>query len=137
MMTEKMIIEKYIGVPYRHGGRGMSGLDCWGLVKNVYKDLGYQLFDIAEDRYPSDWPRGGNNYFIENYHKEWEEVTSPEKFDGVLFKNKQGICDHAGVILSGNKFIHTCRAGTVVSGLNDKTWKQKIHGFYRLKRMPK
>ena len=135
MITEKKIIEKYVGVPYRHGGRDMSGLDCWGLVKNVYEDLGYELFDLAEGSYSIDWSRIGNNYFIENYYKQWDQVYVPMLFDGVLFQNRKGICDHAGIVLSGNKFIHTCRAGTVVSGLNGKAWKNKIYGFYRLKRM--
>ena len=136
MITEKEIISKYVGVPYRHGGRDMSGLDCWGLVKNVYRDLGYDLFDLEEGSYPVNWSRAGNNYFIENYHKEWKEVNCPMPFDGVLFRNRKGMCDHAGVVLSGGRFIHTCRAGTVISRLNDKSWKDRIYGFYRLKRIP-
>ncbi|MCK9555020.1 C40 family peptidase [bacterium] len=135
MITQKTIIEKYVGIPYRHCGRKISGLDCWGLVKNVYKDLGYELLDMDEDSYAVNWARLGNNYFIENYHKEWEQVYCPQTYDGVLFQNRKGICDHAGVVLSGNKFIHTCRAGTVISSLNNKSWKDKIYGFYRLKRM--
>jgi len=37
------MIEKYLGVPYRHRGRAMDGLDCWGFLKLAYADIGVRL----------------------------------------------------------------------------------------------
>ena len=31
-------LNRYIGKPYKYGGRDMEGLDCYGLVKVIYND---------------------------------------------------------------------------------------------------
>jgi cell wall-associated NlpC family hydrolase len=41
-----MDINKYIGAPFKLGGRDLSGIDCWGLVMAVYKDLGRNVPDF-------------------------------------------------------------------------------------------
>lgn len=130
MLDEKFIINKYLGIPFLHGGRTLNGLDCWGLIIAIYADLGFKLLDIEEE-YTPDWQFKNKNYFIENYCKEWKRATLPELFDGVLFKSGKNIANHAGVVLSDNRFIHTCKAGTIISRLDE--WKNKIEGFYHLK----
>lgn len=39
-------IHSYLKVPYTIGGRSMTGLDCWGLVLQIRRDLG--LPELAE-----------------------------------------------------------------------------------------
>ena len=53
--VEKLIIDKYLGIPYKHRGREMTGLDCWGFLKCVYADLGFRLFDIEDLEYGQAW----------------------------------------------------------------------------------
>jgi cell wall-associated NlpC family hydrolase len=131
MLDEKIIIEKYLGVPYQHKGRTLAGLDCWGLVKMIYADLGFNLLDI--ENYDENWIFGNKNYFIENYHKEWRKVEKPELFDGILFINIKGDIIHAGIYLSAGRFIHTNhKQGTVISQFsNYKT--NIVEGFYHLR----
>lgn len=131
-MTEEFIIHKYLPVPYKHQGRDLSGLDCYGLIISIYADLGIKLFDIEED-YAPDWSWKNKNYFLENAHKDWEEVRSAKLFDVVGFKNSKGTMNHAGVMLDENRFINTCKAGTVVCKLTDATWVKRLAGFYRHK----
>lgn len=132
MVTEKDIINTFLGIPYKHRGRDLSGLDCWGLIKLVYNKLGYTLWDIEEE-YTQDWSFKGKNHFIENYHKEWDKVISPNIYDVVLFKNGKGIANHGGIMLLNNRFIHSCRIGTIISRLSNEQWKRRIEGFYRLR----
>lgn len=124
------IIKKYLGTPYKHRGRDLQGLDCWGLILLVYADLGIKLWDI-EDEYVKDWFQKQRNYFIENYHREWQRVERHEIFDGVLFTNNKGIVNHAGIYIGNNKFLHTCKLGTIVSRLSEKNWQKRLEGFYR------
>ena len=43
-------LNKYIGIPYKFGGRDSDGVDCYGLVKMIYKDkYGVELMDWAFD----------------------------------------------------------------------------------------
>ncbi len=133
-MTIKFIVEKYLGIPYRHRGRDLSGLDCYGLIISIFEDAGISLFDIEEE-YTEDWAWKGKNLFIENAYLEWEQVKTPYFLDVVGFVNSKGVVNHAGVMLTSTKFIHTCKAGTVISSLNDYRKKNRIAGFYRHKKL--
>ena len=39
-------INKYIGTPFLLGGRDLAGIDCWGLVRAVYRDMGREVPDF-------------------------------------------------------------------------------------------
>lgn len=130
MMTEQDITKKYLGVPYKYKGRDLNGLDCWGLFISIYKDLDIQVDDFGID-YTEDWAISGKNYIEENAYLQWEEIDIPKVFDGVLLKSEESLGNHVGIVLSKGKFIHCCKAGTVISSL--KAFKNKILGFYRFK----
>lgn len=133
-MTEREIINKYLGIPYVHEGRTLEGLDCWGVAVLIYRDLGYELWDMLG--LPDDWHVKGGNHFIDNYWREWEQVEEPRLFDGVLFVNHKGVSNHGGLMLSGNRFIHCARkVGVVVSSLDEACWQKRFNGFYRFKEM--
>lgn len=131
-MTEQFIIHKYLPVPYKHQGRSMQGLDCYGLIIVIYADLGVKLFDI-EENYTPEWSWQNKNYFLENCHKDWEEVKTPKIFDIVTFKNSKDIMNHAGIMLDEIRFINSCKAGTVICRVSDPIWKKRFSGFYRHK----
>ena len=135
MMTSKEVVKKYLGIPYRHKGRDPKvGLDCWGLGICVFKDLGINLLDFEVD-YSEDWAFE-NNFFIENYYKEWEIVKVPRVFDCVLFKFYSNASpNHGGICLGENKFIHACKQGVVVADLGRASIKDLTVGFFRHKDM--
>lgn len=41
-----MCIDDLLGVPYKEHGRDKSGYDCYGLVIEIEKRLGYELRDV-------------------------------------------------------------------------------------------
>jgi len=131
-MTEQFVIHKYLGIPYKHQGRDMSGLDCYGLLIAIYGDLGIKLFDIEED-YATDWSWKNKNYFLENAHRDWQEVKEARLFDVVGFKNSKGVLNHAGVMLDNNRFINTGKAGTIICRVSDPICQKRFYGFYRHK----
>ena len=132
-MTEKDIIDKYLGIPYEHKGRNLAGLDCYGLIIAVYSDLGIRLFDIEED-YDREWSWKNKNYFLENCHKDWKEIKQARLFDIVGFNNSKEVLSHAGIMLDKERFINTCpKVGTVICRLSDGKWGKRFAGFYRHK----
>lgn len=128
------IIFRYVGIPYKHRGRDLTGLDCWGLPILIYRDIfGIELLDL--DNYEQDWAKEGKNLFLENYTKQFEQIKKPEKLSIILFYSAdKKIVNHSGIYLENGKFIHCIKAGVVISRLMDKIWKNRIQGFYRLKR---
>jgi cell wall-associated NlpC family hydrolase len=133
-MSEIFAVMKYLGIPYKHMGRTVDGLDCWGLVKMIYLDLlRVELLDIGEE-YPEDWSWKGKDLFMENYQKQWERVERPLPIDVVLLNNGTGVANHAGVMLNDRNFIHCIKAGVVVNRVTEKLWKTKVAGFFRYKR---
>jgi len=130
-LSENELIRRYLGIPFKHKGRTRDGLDCWGFLKLVFADLGYQIYDPGID-YKKDWGSEGENYFLEHYYLQWKQVSRAERFDVVLLENSKGIANHAGLILSRGRFIHCAvKSGVIVSRFND--FKNRIHGFYRIK----
>jgi cell wall-associated NlpC family hydrolase len=132
MMTEQDIITRYLGVPYKHQGRDLSGIDCYGLVIAIYADLGIKLFDIEED-YTPDWSWKNKNYFLENAHKDWQEVHMAQILDVATFKNGKDVMNHAGIMLDGDRFISACKMGVVVCRVSAPKWQKRFCGFYRYK----
>jgi cell wall-associated NlpC family hydrolase len=132
-MTEQFIIHKYLPVPYKHQGRDMSGLDCYGLIIRIYADLGIKLFDIEED-YDIHWAWKNKNIFLENAHKDFTPISKPKLFDIVAFYNSKKVLSHLGVMLDDNRFINSCpKVGTIVSKLSEGKWMSRLDGFYRHK----
>lgn len=138
-MTPSQIATKYVGIPYKHHGRDVSGLDCWGLLILIYADLGHKLIDITdigETDYIQGWAKAGKRYLIENYHRQWGKIDRPIPLCAVAFRNDDSEMVHVGVMLDDDRFIH-CRikGGVVISHISEAVWSKKLVGFYLLKAM--
>lgn len=127
-MTPHTLAQKYLGVPYKHRGRDMAGLDCWGLVVLVYKDLGISVLDIKD--YEEGWACKGRNYFLEHHYENWRKVTEPQFLDILLFRNGRGTPYHAGIYLENDRFIQGTNTSVVISGLNGR-YRERLEGIYR------
>lgn len=126
-------LRPFLAIPYKHKGRDYDGADCYGFIILFYRDaLGKALLDIEED-YSPDWTFKNKNFFLENYHKQFEKVSCPGKYDIVLFQNKQGIANHGGIALGYGKFIHCCKDGVLEDSYTRPAWQKRLNGFYRFK----
>ena len=139
--TEEHIIDTYLKVPFKVGGRSIEGCDCWGIVTIIYKDIfNIDLIDFeGSQNYDEKWFLKGENYLLEYYYKQWEVIDKKDikPFDMVFFNNSRGIANHIGVVLTKNKFIHCSKAGTIISKLTDNEWSKRIENFYSLKALKK
>ena len=120
------VISKYVGSTFEHGV-----MDCYQFLRLWYKEFG---FDVPNYQYTEKWYEENNNYFVEEYHKLWEQVNLNEikPHDAILFKVRSSVPNHVGIYIGLGKFIHCAEnAGVVVTRL-DK-WKILFHSLYRLK----
>lgn len=127
------IAKKYVGAPFKHAGRDISGIDCWGLFIRVYEEIGVKLWD-TDEIYNESWNWKDKSLFIENYHKQWRKIERSEirPFDGVLFRNMCGVATHVGIIVSRFRFMHAVKGvGVITTSIADINWEPKIEGFFR------
>lgn len=137
-----MNFRKYIGIPYKHYGRTVKGVDCYGLVVLIYKDhLGIDLPDPTTyeswrqaDEYLTAFYKENPNV-VSWYHKLWVPATEPYLvYDVVLLKlfPEVDAPTHAGLYVGDGKFIHSMEELPVaIHRLNN--WKRGVYGIYRYK----
>jgi len=124
-----MTYDDLLGKPFKMGGNGIDGYDCYTLSKEVCKRAGIKLPDkksIENLEQRSEAIKAGKS---EDYIK----LKRPEPYCVVTFSLRPPFVNHMGVILDDCKtFIHIMRKRSVaIEKLRHKYWKSKIEGFYR------
>jgi len=125
-------VSHFVGTPFVNGGRNKtSGLDCWGLVMEVFKECGIQLPDFRVNAFAS-------SKIDELAHEAigfspWEEVYSPQDEDAplvVLMRIHPSLIAHAGAYIGNNRIIHTMEGTNAVISRVSRL-KSRIVGYYR------
>lgn len=121
-----------IGIPFVNRGRDAKhGLDCYGLVKEVYKRNGVEIPEYDADF--NDMERV--NELIEGNTQgyPWKELDEPKVpcLIAIRFGSPVGVVNHTAVYIGGGKFIHTReRIGVCVDKISNPAWHRVIVGFY-------
>ncbi len=125
-------VSRLVGGRFVDGGRNvLTGLDCWGLVMEVYKMCGTKVPDFAV---------GAFDFAVINAlmdeavgSGDWEEVVKPVDNDAplvVLMRMHPGLITHAGVYIGGNRIIHTMKMTGIILSRMDSL-QSRITGYYR------
>jgi len=132
-----MSFRKYIGIPFKYGGRDKNGVDCWGIVVLIYKnELGIELFDMAN--YDPSIKSSSKFYqSISDFHNLWEKIdintNTLKVYDIILFsldnENKE-IPTHIAVYTDFNRIIH-CTEYMPVTITRLERWLSVAHSAYR------
>lgn len=111
--------DSWIGTAYRYGGEDKRGVDCSGLVMNVYnRALGIKL------------PR--------NSAKQQEFCTGVSRNelspgDLVFFSNNSGRINHVGMYIGAGNMIHASSSrGVIISSLSEKYFMDRFHSAGRV-----
>ena len=112
------VAAEFLGRPYRYGGDDPRGFDCSGLVFYSYDRVGIKVPRTAADQ-----------------RKAAERVkrSALEPGDLVFFRSSKGRVDHVGIYAGDGRFIHSPRAGQVVSyaDLDDPYYRSRFVGAGR------
>lgn len=128
-VIESALISEFLRIPYAENGRSVNGANCWYTIMLWYeRRLGVRLIDFESDYMKA--KVNGEVVLADRYCEYFDKVDEPDTNDIVILS----LCDgelHGGIYLRDNRFLHTCRAGTVVNKLTSELWRDKIEGFYR------
>jgi len=127
------VVARYIGVPYRHNGRGQDGLDCLGLIASFYRDLGIEVPDGDGEPIPQDWWKHDPERYLRGLMSIGRPVEGPlQPLDLVYFTLTQGVVTHGGVMVDRQRFIHVLEGHSVMVTRLGSWWQRRLAGARRL-----
>lgn len=135
----QLLIKKYSGIPYKHAGRDLNGLDCLGLVHFFYQDCGIKVPDGDGKEYSLLWYQKDPERYLRGILEIGTEVSVEDlqPLDFVYFK--LGKCvSHGGIMIDSEHFIHVLQKGVVHISQLDRSWQRRLVGarrpfsYYRL-----
>jgi len=110
--------DRWMGTPYRLGGVSSKGIDCSGLVMQMYK----RLFDIR-------LPRTTNKQAKKGVAVGRGQLQSGD----LVFFHPPRKARHVGIYLGGGEFVHTSSSrGVMISHMDDDYWRQAYWQARRL-----
>lgn len=110
--------KEWKGTRYRYGGTTKKGVDCSGLVVNLYRDK----FDLKLPRSSKAMAKKGDKI---RRRSNWEIG------DLVFFKTGWRV-SHVGVYMGNNRFLHTSTKNGVIISEFDEYWNKT---FWKTKRV--
>lgn len=113
------IIDSFLGKPYKFGGETKAGIDCSGLVMQVYKQYaGFKL------------PRNTKKLYQLVKHVDKDDLVYG---DLVFFSDGWFSVSHVGIYIRDGKFVHSMKGfGVIVSSLDENYYKKRYRGARRV-----
>lgn len=128
---------KYESAQFKVKGRGPDEFDCWGLVKEIYKNDHpekiilpsyiecYETTTLKDDKIKI------SDTILQEQQIKWCKVDKPQPFDVVVLKIA-GFPMHVGIVIRKGVMIH-CTQGinVAIEKYTSMRWDNKVMGFYR------
>ncbi len=112
-------MDKYLGVRYRYGGTGISGMDCSGFVSRVF----YDALNISLPRSSAAQAKVG--VAVRKANLAFGDL--------VFFKIRRNRISHVGIYIGDNYFVHaSTKLGVIVSSLNEPYYQRTYATARRL-----
>jgi len=114
-----LIMQKYLGKPYKGKSRWVSGIDCSSFTYDVFYEFNKTTL-----------PRKA----IEQYKEGVEVPRGRLKYgDLVFFRTERDRISHVGIYTGYNEFIHASTSrGVIISNLSEKYWAKRYVGARRI-----
>lgn len=126
------MVKDLVGRKFVNKGRDINkGVDCWGLVIEVFKRYGMDIPDFDVNAFSYEDIQDLVNKELKT--RGWIEVENPDERDiplVVLMRMHPSLVTHAGVLIGRNRVMHTTKAtGVVISKAH--LLKRIIAGYYK------
>jgi lipoprotein Spr len=102
----------WMNTPYKYAGNSKKGVDCSGLIKNIYNKI-YNL------------KLSGSSSYIYAQTKEINDPSQLKEGDLLFFKINKKQISHIGIFLKDGYFVHSSvHKGVTISNLNEKYYQK-------------
>lgn len=94
-----------IGIPFVSGGREEQGLDCWGLVQKVFRDI----HQVELPSYPGIEAESTSSVartMTREIAQKWEAIEKPEDWCVVTLSGGS-IVHHVGIYTPAGRVLHS------------------------------
>jgi cell wall-associated NlpC family hydrolase len=126
---------RYMAVPFADKGRDMSGMDCWGLVRDVYaKQLKINLpsYEWVYHDTVADC-KDISETVVQQSSEHWTSIqlNDAQEYD-VIIMRMRGLPMHVGVVTRRGYMLH-CVDGVGVSHecYQSARWRNRVVGIVR------
>jgi len=131
-MDKQPKMDDLIGRRFVNGGRELiTGLDCWGLVMEVYRRYGLTIPDFTVGAFAFQTIDALAREAMES--RIWERVHELNDKDVplvVLMRMHPKLITHVGVYMGHNRIIHTMKMTGIITS-RASALKSRIVGYYR------
>lgn len=136
MGRKKPKLKDYVGLPFKVMGRSVDGVDCYGLLWLVYRDMrGIELPPLT-NQYDCIKDDELLSTIVKREMRDcWQEVGQELPFDAILLK-MAGQPVHVGVVVGDGMMLHIKpdeKATSVIESYKHSAWKSRVGGFYRFR----
>lgn len=129
----------YIGLPWQFAGRSRDGVDCWGLLWLVYRDvLGIAVASYAQET--MDAPEREQIATLLHHDRKispWSDIQpgSELPFDMAVFR-RAGIDSHVGIVVEPGRMLHIAHdTESRVERFDQGRWKTRLVAIHRHSQM--
>lgn len=124
-----MDFNRYVGLPFKDGGRGFDGVDCYGLVCIFYaNELGIELRSFAE-AYESASQQETTARLVSSGLSSWTE-TAPTPGAVSLIRRGRAL-SHVGIVAPNRRMLHIeKRDGLSVMAPITDSLSKRIEGYF-------
>lgn len=130
---------RFVGIPFRDGGRDFDGCDCYGLFRLAYQEVYSISLPSYTGAYTSAQERDEVAALLTSRipADAWQAITgAPRVGDAVVFR-VLGQPWHCGVMVSPTDFLHVASTTGLsrIERLDAWAWARRRHGVYRHPRL--
>jgi cell wall-associated NlpC family hydrolase len=118
-LSEKIVqsAKSWVGVPYHYGGNTTHGVDCSGLVQNIYRGHGIELPRTSQEQF-----RMGVGI----------PLSQLKLGDLVFFSTSGPGASHVGIYIGNKEFISATRVKVEIQSMEQSYWNRTYRGSRRI-----
>ncbi len=122
-----------LGKPFKEGGTGKDGYDCYSLAREVCCRVGIYLPTKNTQKLAmADNIKNRSDNINQGKEEDYIKLEKPEPFCIVTFMLSPPFVNHMGVMLDKYHFIHIMKKRrVVVERIDNRFWKTKVEGYYK------